>query len=168
MWIQSGRLTNGHAPGKGLNGTLGTRVDGVLGDTLGLAGDGAHEDDAATDFHALVGGGGNEELATGVDVEDAVKLLGSDVLEVAKGHDTRVGAANVELAKVGDNVVHELLRLVDIADVGLEGRCVGAVAKSLDLLDDLLSTLDGVGVVDGDLCAALGKLNGHSLSDTTA
>lgn len=36
------KLTNGHAPDKGLNGALAARVDGVLGDTLGLAGDGAH------------------------------------------------------------------------------------------------------------------------------
>lgn len=67
-----------------------------------------------------------------------------------------------------DDVVHELLRLLDVADVGLEGVGVGAVAEGLDLLDDLLGALDGVGVVDGNFGTALGELNGHGLADTAA
>ena len=140
----------------------------MLGHTLGLTGDGAHEDDPATDFHPLVCLLGDEELATGVDVEDAVELFWLYVGEVTERDDTRVGAADVELAKVGNNIVHKLDGLLDLADVGLEGVRIRAVAQSLDLLDDLLGTLDGVGIVDCDLSATLGQLNGHRLANTTA
>jgi hypothetical protein len=45
---------------------------------------------------------------------------------------------------------------------------ISTVSESLDLLDDCLSALDGVGVVDSDLSTALAELNSHRLSDTTA
>lgn len=140
----------------------------MLGDTLGLASDGSHQDDAATDFHPLVGLLGDEELTTGVDVEDTVELLRLDFGEVTEGNDTRVGAADVETAEVCNNIVHELGGLRNVANVGLESMGIGTVSKSLDLLNDCLSTLDGVGVVDSDLSTALAKLNSHRLSDTTA
>jgi hypothetical protein len=139
----------------------------VLGHTLCLTSDGAHEDDSAANFHPLVCLLGNEELTTSVDVEDAVELLRLNIGEVAKRNDTRVGAADVELAKVCDDIVHELYGLLNVTDVCLERSGVRSVAQCLDLLDDGLGTLDGVGVVDGDLSTALGELNGHRLSDTT-
>ena len=92
--------TDSHTPDKSLNGTLAARVDGVPGDALGLAGDGPHEDQAAADLEVLVGLAGDEELAARVDGEDAVKLLGGDVLDVAERDDAAVGADNVELAKL--------------------------------------------------------------------
>jgi hypothetical protein len=140
----------------------------MLGYTLCLTSDGTHKDDPATNFHALVCLLGNEELTTGVDVEDTIKLLGLNIGEVTERNDTRIGAADVELAEVCDDIVHELRGLLDVANVGLEGGGVGAVAQCLDLLNDGLSALDGVGVVDCDLSTALGELNGHRLSDTTA
>jgi len=115
---------DGHAADKGLDGTLGTGVDGVLGDTLGLTGDGAHKDDPATDFHPLVCLLGDEELATSVDVEDAVEFLRLDVRKVTKGHNTGVGAADIELAEMCNNVIHELRGLFNNADVRLEGICI--------------------------------------------
>lgn len=157
---------DGHAADKSLDGTLGAGVDGVLGDTLGLTGDGAHQDDAAADGEVLVGLTGDEELATGVDLEDAVELLLGDVLEVTEGNDTGVGADNVELTEVLDGLVEELDGLGDLTNVGLDGNGVGAVL--LDLLDDLVGSVGGVGVVDDDLGTALAELNGHSLADTTA
>jgi len=72
---------NGHAADESLNGTLGAGVDSVLGHTLGLASDGAHQDDAATDRQVPVCLAGNEELATSVDAEDTVELLLLDILE---------------------------------------------------------------------------------------
>lgn len=138
----------------------------MLGDTLGLTGDGAHQDDAAADGKVLVGLTGDEELATGVDLEDAVELLLGDVLEVTEGDDTGVGADNVELTEVLDGLVEELDGLGDLTNVGLDGNGVGAVL--LDLLDDLVGSVGGVGVVDDDLGTALAELNGHSLADTTA
>lgn len=157
---------NSHAADKGLNGTLGARVDSVLGDTLGLASDGAHQDDAATDRQVLVGLTGNEELATGVDTEDTVELLLSDVLQVAEGDDTRVGADNVELAKVLNSLVEELDGLADIANVGLDGNSITTVA--LDLLNELVGRLGRVGVVEDDLSTTAGELGGHGGTDTTA
>jgi len=157
-----------HAPGECLDGTLGAGVDSVLGDTLGLASDGSHQDDTATDFHPLVGLLGDEELTTGVDVEDTVKLLRLDIGEVTEGNDARVGAADIETAEVCNNIIHELGGLRNVADVGLESIGIGTVSKSLDLLNDCLCTLDGVGVVDSDLSTALAELDSHRLSDTTA
>ena len=87
---------------------------------------------------------------------------------MTEGDNTRVGAADIKAAEVCNNIVHQLGGLLDVADVGLEGMSISTVAESLDLLNDCLSTLDGVGVVNSDLSTALGKLNGHRLSDTTA
>lgn len=157
---------DGHAADEGLDGTLGARVDGVLGDTLGLTGDGAHQDDATANGKVLVGLTGNEELTTGVDLEDAVELLLGDILEVTEGDNTRVGADNVELAEVLNSLVEELDSLGDLANVGLDGNGVGTVL--LDLLDDLVGSVGRVGVVDNDLGTTLAELNGHRLANTTA
>jgi hypothetical protein len=157
---------DGHAADEGLDGTLGAGVDGVLGHALGLAGDGAHQDDAAADGQVLVGLAGDEELAAGVDAHDAVVLLLGDILEVAEGDDAGVGADDVKLAEVLDGEVHHLDGLVDVADVGLVGDGVGAVL--LDLLDELVGGVLGVGVVDNDLCAATAELGGHRRANATA
>ena len=164
----AGALTDSHAPGEGLDGTLGARVDGVLGHTLGLTSDGSHKDDAAANFHPLVRLLGDEELTTSVDVEDTVELLRLDVGEVTERDDTRVGTADVEAAEVCNNIVHQLGGLLYIANVGLEGVGISTVAERLNLLDDCLSALNSISVVDGDLSTALAELNSHRLSDTTA
>ena len=136
----------------------------MLGDTLGLAGDGAHEDDAAADLEVLVGLAGDEELAAGVDVEDAVELLGGDVLDVAEGHDAAVGADDVELAPEADGLGEHLDDLVHVRHVGLDGPRVGA--GLLDGRAHLLSRLLAVGVVDNHLGAAAAELHGHLAADT--
>lgn len=157
---------DGHAADEGLNGTLGARVDGVLGDTLGLTSDGAHHDDPAANLHVLVGLTGHEELTAGVDPEDAVELLLGNILQVAERDNTRVGAADVELAKVLDGLLHQLGGLVDVGNVGLDGNGVGAIL--LDLIDDGLRGFAAVGVVDDNLCATAGELEGHLLANATA
>lgn len=157
---------DGHAADEGLDGTLGSGVDGVLGDTLGLAGDGAHQDEAATDLEVLVGLAGDEELATGVDAEDAVELLGGDVLDMAEGDDTGVGADDVELAEDLLGLGEHLDDLVDVGDVGLDGSGVGT--GLLDGLDDLLGGLGAVGVVDDDLGTTTAKLHSHLATNATA
>ena len=55
----------------------------MLGNALGLAGDGAHQDDAAADAEMLVCLTSDEELSSGVDAEDSVELFGGDILDVA-------------------------------------------------------------------------------------
>lgn len=140
----------------------------MLGHTLGLTSDGSHKDDAATNFHPLVRLLSDEELTTSVDIEDPVELLRLDIGEVTKRDDTRVGAADVEAAEVGDDIVHQLGGLLDIANVGLEGVGVSTVSESLNLLDYCLSALDSIGIVDSDLSTALAELNSHRLSNTTA
>lgn len=156
--------TDGHAPDKGLDGTLATGVDSVLGNSLGLAGDGSHEDQTATNLEVLVGLTSDEELSTGVDVEDAVELLGGDILDVAEGDNTAVGADNVELAELLDGLVEHADDLVDIGDVGLDGGSVGPAL--LDQVDNLLGRLFAVGVVDNDLSAATSELESHLPADT--
>jgi hypothetical protein len=160
------KLTDGHAAGEGLDGTLGAGVDGVLGDTLSLTGDRSHEDDTAANFHSLVSLLGNEELAASVDGHDTVVLLLSHILEVAERNDTRVGAADVELAEVLDDIVHQLYRLLDVANVGLEGMCVSS--ERLDFLDERLGSLSAVGIVNSNLGSSSSKLHSHLAADTTA
>jgi hypothetical protein len=157
---------NGHAASEGLNSTLGGRVNGVLWDTLGLASDGAHQDNAASNLEVLVCLASNKELASGVDVENAVVLLWCDILHVAEGNDTGVGADNVELAEVGLGLLEHLNDLVDIGNVGLDSN--GLAAHLLDLVNDFFGGLSAVGVVDDNISTALGKLESHRLSDTTA
>ena len=108
----------------------------MLGNSLGLAGDGSHEDQTATNLEVLVGLTSDEELSTGVDVEDAVELLGGDILDVAEGDNTAVGADNVELAELLDGLVEHADDLVDIGDVGLDRGSVGPAL--LDQVDNLL------------------------------
>lgn len=139
----------------------------MLGHTLSLASDGTHEDDTSANFHPLVGLLGDEELSTGVDVENTVELLRLNIGEVTERNNARVGAADVQSAKVCNNIVHQLGGLLDVANVGLEGVGVSTVSKSLNLLDNCLSAFDCVGVVDSDLSTALSKFDGHGLSDTT-
>lgn len=138
----------------------------MLGNTLGLAGDGSHEDQTAADLEVLVGLAGDEELATGVDVEDTVELLGSDILDVTEGNNTAVGADNVELAELLHGLVEHADNLVDVGDVGLDGGGIGAVL--LDQVDDLLSSGVAVGVVDNDLGTTTSKLESHLATDTAA
>lgn len=149
---------NGHAADKGLDGTLAAGVDGVLGDTLGLTGDGAHQDDAASNLEVLVCFSCDEELSSGVDGEDTIKLLGGDILQVAEGDDTGVGDDNVDLAKVFLGLGKEVDDLVDIADVALNGD--GVSAEGLDLSNELVSGLGGVGIVDNDIGTTAGKFEG--------
>lgn len=157
---------NSHAAHKGLDGTLGAGIDGVLGDTLCLAGDGAHKDDATTLFHVLVCLAGDEELAAGVNAHDAVILLFSDVLQVAEGNDARVGAADVNLAEVLNGLVEERDGLGDVGDVGLDGN--GIAAHVFDLGNYLVGSFAAVGIVDNHLCTAASELKGHLFADSTA
>ncbi|KAK5624292.1 hypothetical protein RRF57_000007 [Xylaria bambusicola] len=141
-----------HAPDKGLDGALGARVDGVGGDALGLARDGAHHDEAAADLEVLVGLAGDEELAARVGGEDAVELLLGDVLDVPEGDDAAVGAHDVQLAEDLDGLVEQRDDLGYLGHVGAHRRRVAAAL--LDGLHHLLGRLLAVGVVDDDLGAA--------------
>lgn len=156
---------DGHAAGKRLDGPLGTGVDGVLGDALGLARDGAHEDEAAADLEVLVGLAGDEELAARVGVEDAVELLLGDVLDVAEGDDTAVGAYDVQLPKRLDRFLEQLDNLGYDAHVGTDGHGVGPAF--LDLLHHLLGGVFAIRVVDDYLGAATTQLQRHLSADTT-
>ena len=160
------RHTNGHAADECLDGALARRVDGVLGDGLGLARDGPHEDQAAANLEVLVRLAGDEELAARVDVEDAVKLLGRDVLDVAERHDAAVGAHNVEPAKLLVGLLEHADDLFDLGHVGLDGGRVGPVL--LDLVDHLLRGGVAVGVVDDHLGAATSELEGHFPANAAA
>ena len=118
----------------------------MLGHTLGLAGDGPHQDEAAANLKVLVGLTSNKELATGVDVEDAVILLRSDILDVAERDNSRVGAHNVEPAKPFLALTEELLDLADITHVGLDGHRIPA--ELLDGLHNIVGRDVAGGVVD--------------------
>jgi hypothetical protein len=155
-----------HAPDKGLDGALACRVDSVLGHGLGLARNGAHEDQTTANLEMLVGLAGNKELAARVDVEDTVELLGCDVLDVAKGHDAAVAAHDVELSKGLDSLLEHAYNLVYLTDVGLDSHSVRA--RLLDCLHDLLGRRVAVGVVDDHLGTATTELHRHLAANTPA
>lgn len=157
---------NGHAADKGLDGTFGPGVDGVLGNTLRLTGDGAHQDDAAADAHVFVRLTSDEELAASVDAEHTVKLFLRHIFQMAEADDARVGADNVELTVVLDRLIHELGGLRNITDVGLDGD--GVTPILLDVVDDLVGGVGGMGVIDDHLSATAGELGGHGRTDAAA
>lgn len=157
---------DGHAAGEGLDGALAAGVDGVLGDALGLAGDAAHEDEAAPFLEVEVGLLGDEELAPRVDGEDAVELLGRDVLDVPERHHAAVGAHDVQLAEDPRRPLEQRLDLAHVRHVGLDRRRVRP--RLLDLLHHLLGRLRAVRVVHDHLRAAASELEGHFPPDTAA
>jgi hypothetical protein len=138
----------------------------MLGHALGLSSNGTHEDQPSANLEVLVRLASDEELAARVDVEDAVELFGSDILDVAKGDDAAVGADDVELAEDPDGLLEHAHDLVDVGHVGLDRGRVGA--GLLDGLDDLLGRLLAVGVVNDDFCAATAELESHLPADSTS
>lgn len=157
---------NGHAADECLNGTLATGVNGVFGHTLGLAGDGTHQDDTAANLKVFVCFSCDKELSSGVDVEDAVKLLRFNILQVAEGDDTRVGNDNVDLSKVFLGLGEEVDDLVDIAHVALDGN--GVSAESLDLCNELIGSFGGVGIVDNNISTTTSKFEGSLTTHSTS
>jgi len=157
---------DGHASDEGLNGTLGCRIDSVLWNTLGLASDGSHQDDTATNLEVLVCFPSNEELTSSVDVENAVELLWCDVLEMTEGDDARVRANNVEFSEVSLSLLEHSNGLVDVGNVGLDGN--GLAAHLDNFVNNELSSLSAVGIVDNNISSTSGKVESHSLSNTTA
>ena len=131
----------------------------MLWDSLGLARDGPHEDQAAANLEVLVRLARDEELAARVDIEDPVKLLGRDILDVAERDDAAVGAHNVELAERLVRLLEQANNLVNVAHVGLDADRIGAVL--LDQVDDLLRCSVAVGIVDNHLGATASELEGH-------
>lgn len=85
---------------------------------------------------------------------------------MAEADDARVAADDIEATEVSDNVIHQPGDLRDAPHVRLHGDGLGA--KGLDLRDDLLGRLAGVGVVDHHLGAVATQLNGHRSTNTTA
>jgi len=143
---------DGHASDEGLDGTLASGVDSVLGDTLGLTCNGAHQDDAATNLEVFVGFSCDKELSTSVDVEDSVVFLFCDIFQVTKGHDAGVGDDNIDFAEMGFGLLHQSDSFLDVGDISLDGNGIGAIANCLDRCHDFVCTLAAVSVVDDHLC----------------
>lgn len=70
--------------------------------SLGLACYASHHDQPATNLEVFVCLPSYEKLSSRIDVEYAIKFLGSDVLDVAEADYTTVGAYNIELAPHSD------------------------------------------------------------------
>jgi hypothetical protein len=131
-------LTNGHATNEGLNGTLAAGVQSVLWDALGLDSDATHHNETATNRQCLVGLSCNEELSTSVDVHDTVVFLLGDILGVAKGDDSRVGADNVQLAKVRNSLSKHRNDVFNDRDISHDGNCI--TSRFLNLGDNLIES----------------------------
>jgi len=155
-----------HAASKGLDGTLGARIDSVLWNTLGLTSDGSHENDTTTNLEVLVSLTSDEELSPSVDGEDAVEFLLCDIFKMTERDDTRVGGDDVELAKVFLGFLEELNGLGDVGNVGLDGNSLAS--HTADLVAHLLGGSRAVGIVDNNIGTTAGELKSHFFSDTTA
>jgi hypothetical protein len=138
----------------------------MLWNTLGLASDGSHEDDATANLEVLVSFTSDEELSTGVDIEHAIKLLLGNVLEVSKGHDTRVGGDDVDLSKMLLGLLEELHGLGHVGNVGLDGNRLAT--HFANLFAHFLGSGRTVGVVYDNVSTTAGELKSHLLADATA
>lgn len=76
--------TNGEAAGEGFNGRFASGVDSVVVHPCCLGRDTRDENQAAGRREVFVGLLRDEELAAGVDVENAVEVFGSDFIDGAK------------------------------------------------------------------------------------
>jgi len=140
----------------------------VVADTEEAGGDGGHEDEATVVLEVLPGGLADKELCAGVQVEDVVVLLLSDLLGFVPALGARVAHDNVDLAKVLLGFLEQTLDLGGLADVCLDGDGFGAGASLLNKLDDLVGRFLAVGVVDDNAGSATAQLNGTATTDTTA
>ena len=78
------RHTTSETAGEGLNGGFASGIDRVVMDTGCLGRDTGDEDQAAGVGKVFVSLLGDEELAAGIDVEDAVEIGGGDFVDGAK------------------------------------------------------------------------------------
>jgi len=137
----------------------------MLRHTLRLTSNAAHQDQPTSNLKMVVRLLRNKELTSRVNIEHTVKLLRRNILHMAKAHDTRVRADDIELAELCNRVLEQLLDLIDLIDVGLDG--FGFRAGFLDGADDLVGGLEAVGVINDDLCAAATELLCHCATDAT-
>lgn len=104
--------------------------------------------------------------AVQVSLDNLVPGLLGALEDTTIGGSTSVGDEAIDLAKVGQNVLDELLALLVLADIALVGLGLNAVLLG-ELLNVLLSTLLARAVGDGDvgahLSAAASGLNTHTL-----
>ena len=157
---------DGEGAGEALDGSLGAGVESMVVDTSHGSSDGRGENDAAATATVLEALLGNEELATAVEVENTIEELLSDV-EFGRPHlSARVGDDELNVSVVGHDTVEEVGHLSGLADVGLESG--GVRAEGPELGDGVLGGLGAGAVVDDDVAAALGELEGDALADAAA
>lgn len=150
---------------KRLNRALGAGVNGMFGHDEASGGVGAGQDDAAAGVEVLVGFARDEELASRVDVEDAVEFFRSHFFQVPKRHDAGVGADDVECAEMRDGFGEETHRFVDVADVGADGDGVGP--ERFDLLYDLVGRCCCSRVIHDNLGSLPSELDGNRGSNAS-
>lgn len=114
------------------DGHLGGVVQSVVLYTEEAGGNGAHEDDAAIVLDVLVCGLADEELGSGVEVEDMVVFLLCDFLRLVPALCARVAHDNVDFAKGLLGLLEQPLDLGDFAHVRLDGNGLGPVVEAPD------------------------------------
>lgn len=150
------------------DGHLGGVVKGVVANTEKTSGDGGHEDQTTVVLEVLPGSLANEELGTGVQVEDVVVLLLGDFLGLVPALSTTIRHDNVNLAKVLLGLLEQALNLGDLADISLDGDGLGSAAGGLDLSNDLIGGGLAALVVDDNAGTTSSELDGTTTTDTTA
>lgn len=138
---------------------------GVVDD---VAGHGRSDDEVASAALLEVSAGslGAVEDTSQVGLNDLVPVLDGAVQETAARRTARVGDEAVDLAKVLDHVLDELLHALPVADIALVGLGLDAVLL-LQLLGVLLAALGTRCVGDGDVGAHLGTTTGGFDAHTT-
>lgn len=85
---------------------------------------------------------------------------------MAKAHNPRVAAHNVEPSEVLHCVCQKPRRLRDLSHIGLEGHRVGS--QALDLGDYFLGRFAGIGVIDDDFGTATAEFDRHGCANAAS
>ena len=148
----------GHVDAAGLGDVVGGLLLGEVGDVAGHGGG----DDEATGTALLevrTDGLGAVEGTGQVGLDDLLPVLDGAVEDTAGGGAAGVGDEGVDLAKLLDHVVDEVLDALPATDVALVGLDLDTVLLG-QLLGVLLTSLGAGGVGDGQVGAHLGTAAG--------
>jgi len=129
------------------DGHFGGVVEGVVLDAEEAGGNGRHEDEAAVVFEVLVCGLADEELGSGVQIEDVVVFLLCNLFRLVPGFGPGIAHYDVDFAEGFFGFFEETGDFGDFGDVGLDGDCFRTIPKILNYLYDFFGGALGGNVV---------------------
>ena len=108
----------------------------------------------------------NEELASRIEIENAVEIFLCDILLDLESFHTGIRNNEIESAKVREGLLEQGADFSGFGNVGLDGN--GAGAEGAELADDAFGGRGGFAVVDYDEGAAGAEFKGYAFADAAA